>query len=345
MITFAYRRLGRGGSTPLVLTALAALSLAGCSGDAARLADFPGMSTSSLAKEEAAAAEKEATVVKASLPAERPDWQNGQASTGGGPSGSIVVQPGQTLYSIARANGMTAGQLAQANNIPPPYGIRVGQRLTIPGNANPASPQPSFGPQSVQAANAPANAPVQPSATVQGPVQAPASETKVAVATSPGGTPPAPVGSGGEPEPTAEPSDQQAEQQPVASGFRWPVKGRVVSTFGQKPTGMRNEGINIAVPEGTSVRAAESGIVAYAGNELKGYGNLVLIRHDNGWVTAYAHNKELFVKRGDTVKRGDVLAKAGQTGSVTSPQVHFELRKGATPVDPMKHLGSVQAMN
>jgi murein DD-endopeptidase MepM/ murein hydrolase activator NlpD len=131
----------------------------------------------------------------------------------------------------------------------------------------------------------------------------------------------------------------------TAATFRWPVKGRVISTFGEKPTGMRNEGINIAVPEGTSVRAAGSGIVAYAGNELKGYGNLVLIRHDGGWVTAYAHNKELFVNRGDSVSRGDVIANAGQTGSVTSPQVHFEVRKGATAVDPMKHLDTEQAMN
>src|SRR4029078_688292 len=125
------------------------------------------------------------------------------------------------------------------------------------------------------------------------------------------------------------------------NSFRWPVKGRVISKFGSKPGGARNEGINIAVPEGTSVlrpdrrvvavgtsvRCADGGVVAYAGNELKGYGNLVLIRHDGGWVTAYAHNRQLFVKRGDTVRRGDVIAKAGQTGSVESPQLHFELRK------------------
>ena len=127
------------------------------------------------------------------------------------------------------------------------------------------------------------------------------------------------------------------------STFRWPVKGRVISSFGKKPGGLRNEGINIAVPEGTSVRSAESGIVAYAGNELKGYGNLVLVRHKNGWVTAYAHNKELFVKRGDTVKRGTVIAKAGQTGSVKTPQLHFEVRKGASAVNPMKYLTSKTA--
>jgi murein DD-endopeptidase MepM/ murein hydrolase activator NlpD len=138
---------------------------------------------------------------------------------------------------------------------------------------------------------------------------------------------------------------QQTAQEAGSLSFRWPVKGRVISGYGSKPGGLRNEGINIAVPEGTDVRSAEAGVVAYAGNELKGYGNLVLIRHEGGWVTAYAHNKDLFVKRGDTVKRGDVIAKAGQTGSVTSPQVHFELRKGATAVDPVKYLSSATAAN
>ena len=125
--------------------------------------------------------------------------------------------------------------------------------------------------------------------------------------------------------------------------MRWPVRGKVISGFGPKANGLKNEGINIAVPEGTSIRAADSGVVAYAGNELKGYGNLVLIRHENGYVTAYAHAKELFVKRGDTVKRGDVIAKAGQTGSVSSPQLHFEVRKGAVALDPMKFLSSTTA--
>ena len=106
---------------------------------------------------------------------------------------------------------------------------------------------------------------------------------------------------------------------------------------------MRNEGINIAVPSGASVRAAESGIVAYSGNELKGYGNLVLIRHKNGWVSAYAHNSKLLVTRGNTIKRGQVIALAGQSGSVTTPQLHFELRKGATAVNPMKYLATSTA--
>ena len=120
--------------------------------------------------------------------------------------------------------------------------------------------------------------------------------------------------------------------------FRWPVNGRVIQAFGPKPSGQQNDGLNVSVPEGTPIKAAEDGVVAYAGNELKTYGNLVLIRHANGYVTAYAHASEIMVKRDDTVKRGQIIAKAGQTGSVTAPQVHFEIRKGSTPVDPAPFL-------
>jgi murein DD-endopeptidase MepM/ murein hydrolase activator NlpD len=122
--------------------------------------------------------------------------------------------------------------------------------------------------------------------------------------------------------------------------FRWPVRGRIVTAFGPKPNGQQNDGINIAVPEGTPIKAAEEGEVAYAGNELKGYGNLVLLRHPNGFVTAYAHASELLVKRGDKVKRGQVIGKSGRTGAINSPQLHFEIRKGSTPVDPTPYLGA-----
>ncbi len=119
--------------------------------------------------------------------------------------------------------------------------------------------------------------------------------------------------------------------------FRWPARGRIIQGF--KSGG--NDGINIALPEGTSVRAAEDGKVAYAGNALKGYGNLVLIRHSNGFVSAYANNGELDVKQGETVKRGQVIAKSGATGDVSTPQLHFELRRGQTPVDPISHLAGL----
>jgi murein DD-endopeptidase MepM/ murein hydrolase activator NlpD len=122
--------------------------------------------------------------------------------------------------------------------------------------------------------------------------------------------------------------------------FRWPARGKVISSFGARGTGGANDGINIAVPEGTPVRAAEGGTVVHADDALKGYGKLVLIRHANGYVSVYAHNSELNVKRGESVKRGQVIAKSGQTGNVTAPQLHFEIRKGATPVDPTRYLAS-----
>jgi murein DD-endopeptidase MepM/ murein hydrolase activator NlpD len=129
----------------------------------------------------------------------------------------------------------------------------------------------------------------------------------------------------------------QADAAGVSPEFRWPARGRIIQGF--KAGG--NDGINIAVPEGTSVKAAESGVVAYAGSELKGYGNLVLIRHPNGFVSAYANNGELSVKRGESVKRGQIIAKSGQSGNVSSPQLHFELRKGSTPVDPTSYLAGL----
>lgn len=135
-------------------------------------------------------------------------------------------------------------------------------------------------------------------------------------------------------EPTETTASVPADSKPE---FRWPARGRIIQGFRSGA----NDGINIALPEGTSVKAAESGVVAYAGSELKGYGNLVLIRHPNGYVSAYAHNGAVAVKRGETVKRGQTIAKSGQSGNVASPQLHFELRKGSTPVDPTGYLAGL----
>jgi murein DD-endopeptidase MepM/ murein hydrolase activator NlpD len=136
----------------------------------------------------------------------------------------------------------------------------------------------------------------------------------------------------------AETTAKTSEATSALPTFRWPVRGKVITSYGAKTNGKANDGINLAVPEGTPVKAAEDGLVAYAGNELKGYGNLVLVRHANGYVTAYAHASEVLVKRGDTIKRGQVIAKSGQSGEVASPQLHFEIRKGSTPVDPLQFL-------
>jgi murein DD-endopeptidase MepM/ murein hydrolase activator NlpD len=138
------------------------------------------------------------------------------------------------------------------------------------------------------------------------------------------------------PAPVQAPAEEQAE----AGNFRWPAQGRVISGFGTKSASGANDGINIAVPEGTPVRAAEGGTVIHADDALKGYGKLVLVRHPNGYVSVYAHNGEIKVKRGESVKRGQVIAASGSSGNVTSPQLHFQIRKGSQAVDPMKVLSS-----
>jgi murein DD-endopeptidase MepM/ murein hydrolase activator NlpD len=123
-----------------------------------------------------------------------------------------------------------------------------------------------------------------------------------------------------------------------ARTFLWPVHGRIIASYGNGPGGTHNDGINIAAPVGTPVLAADAGTVAYAGNELRGYGNLLLIKHANGWMTAYAHNQVLLVKRGDRVRRGQPIARVGATGAVGEPQLHFEIRHGTHALDPGDYL-------
>jgi murein DD-endopeptidase MepM/ murein hydrolase activator NlpD len=132
---------------------------------------------------------------------------------------------------------------------------------------------------------------------------------------------------------------------PPRSGraFEWPVRGKLLARYGTQGKGLHNDGINIAARSGTRVRAAESGVVAYAGNELRGFGNLLIIKHADGWVTAYAHNEKLLVGRGEQVSRGQDIAVVGATGNVSEPQLHFEIRRGQRALDPLKYLGPVTA--
>jgi len=261
------------------------------------------------------------------------------------------------MYNIAQRHGVSVDQLIAANG--GSQTARLGGRLTIPGGGSAPKVQiASVDPKAVSIA-APDPAPTPPpsvasaaeivpmgqatAAPAAGMLTPPPAVTAPVAAATIAGAPPAPApppqelalapqtGSAGAAAP-------EAPKPAAASGFRWPVRGKVISGFGKKPDGERNDGINLAVPEGTSVKAAEDGTVIYAGNELKSYGNLVLIRHSNGWVSAYAHNSELKVKRGDQVRRGEVVSLSGMSGGVTTPQVHFELRKEATPVDPLQHM-------
>ncbi len=407
------RRIAR-----LALAASAAALLAACSSDIERLGDYPPVENT---QSVAAASGKVESAPLAQPGASSTPWRNPTPSWAREPSravqpsassyaapvrqpvadnatGSIVVRPGQTLYSIARANGKTVAELMAANGLSSPQ-LKVGQHLVIPGVANPVSPAPAMASTGAAPVAMPTRAPasdgnvratrahrVQPGETIYAlgrkygvhpkriaaanglapnallkvgqMVRIPASDGWNMAAAPQVERKPRPPRARDEGAATPVKDEERIADAPRSpdsdggnttarvnsSGFVWPVRGRVLTRFGASKDGMRSEGINIAAPEGAPVRAAAEGVVAYAGNELKGYGNLVLIRHPGGWVTAYAHNSELMVKRGERVKRGQVIAKVGKTGSVKSAQLHFELRKGATPVDPMKYLGTMTAM-
>ncbi len=243
------------------------------------------------------------------------------------------VKAGDTLYSLSRRFGVTQEALVAANGLQGANDLKAGQLLTIPtgGQARKRPERYALAPS--RPATRTVAGRVRPTRVSLPATQArsnsrPAAAAKKLVRRK--ATPPKRTARAVAPAP-----------RPLAGGrgkFRWPVRGRILSQFGPRKDGTHNDGINLAVPQGTSVKAAEDGIVAYAGNELKGYGNLILIRHANQWVSAYAHNAEILVKRGDRVKRGQIIAKAGKTGQVSIPQLHFELRKGSKPVNPLAYL-------
>ena len=234
-----------------------------------------------------------------------------------------VVNHGDTLLSIARRNHMSVAELAKANSLDPQAKLKLGMKLTVPG-AKTAAVVPAA--QPVAAAAPQTAAALAPPATKMAAAGGPPQSARLAQSNT-------------KVEDTAADTPAKAADATGAlPTFRWPVRGKVITSYGAKTNGKANDGINLAVPEGTPVKAAEDGVVAYSGNELKGYGNLVLVRHSNGYVTAYAHASELLVKRGDTIKRGQIIAKSGQSGEVGSPQLHFEIRKGSSPVDPLQFL-------
>jgi murein DD-endopeptidase MepM/ murein hydrolase activator NlpD len=231
-----------------------------------------------------------------------------------------VVNRGDTLMAIARRNHISAGELARANGLEPGAQLRIGMKLNVPVKAS-AAAAPVAQPAVAQAAPLSALPVTRLAAVTPDPQQ----KVRLAQTTN-------------VEEASVETPMKASEATGALPTFRWPVRGKVITSYGAKTNGKSNDGINLAVPEGTPVKAAEDGVVAYSGNELKGYGNLVLVRHSNGYVTAYAHASELLVKRGDSIKRGQVIAKSGQSGEVSSPQLHFEIRKGSSPVDPLQFL-------
>jgi murein DD-endopeptidase MepM/ murein hydrolase activator NlpD len=244
-----------------------------------------------------------------------PDHASHASNSAG--DGNYVVKSGDTLSRIARENGTTVDAIVSANRLSGTM-LRTGQKLVMPSGAtriaavstkHAVDTVPTDSPDRVEK-----SAPDGPKSYVK--PEKPVETAKLS-------------------------TDEAAPSRTGIGDFRWPARGRVIANFKDKTSSGRNDGIDISVPEGTAVKAAENGVVVYAGNELEGYGNLILIRHSDGWVSAYAHNKTLEVKRGDEVQRGEIVARSGRTGDTTTPRLHFELRKDSTPVDPLKYLGSV----
>ncbi len=238
------------------------------------------------------------TLVSPPVKQTTPDYSVVTGSIKSTSTGVYKVQSGDSLSRIASKNGTTVAALQAANNISG-TSIRIGQNLQIPMGVD------SVTTASVKKEVLPAN--VDP--IVTGSVKSASIDNNT----------PAPARTG-------------------ISDFRWPVKGRVVSTFGESGTNGSNEGIDISVPEGTAVHAAENGVVIYVGDEISSYGKLILVRHADDWVSAYAHNRNYEVKKGDNVRRGQIIARSGRTGNAGRPKLHFELRKNSTPVNPKKYL-------
>lgn len=291
------------------------------------------------------------------------------------PGGSVhVVRSGDTVSEIAQQYGVSMRSLVVANSLRPPYVIRVGETLRLPGartapadtgvrvaaRAPKAVPEPVAQPRGTQprgSAGAASGQPWSGGGQLHFPVTRSASQSVPATSSSGAPLPqprPREITTATAAAPQSSPVVARSQSVGPArtvsltppsragTGFTWPVKGRVISGFGPREGGLHNDGINILAPAGSEVRAAENGIVVYAGNELRGFGNLLLVKHDGGYTTAYAHADRLLVNRGDKVRRGQVIATVGQTGNVSEPQLHFEIRKGPRPVDPRKELPPAQ---
>ncbi len=262
----------------------------------------------------------------------------------------VAVRAGETIYSVSRRERVPLHALITANRLRAPYRLKVGQRLVVPRVQIHAVADGDtlygisrrYGVDMYRLAKT--NGIRAPFRIATGDRLAiPVARARIerpatARARRPTGAAASPRRARPKPRPAVTPMPSRA-----GGKFAWPVRGRVISRFGVKRGGLHNDGINIAVSPGAPVKAAENGLVAYVGNELPGFGNLLLIRHAGGFTTAYAHSAEILVRRGQRVERGQVVARAGSTGSVDRPQLHFEIRQGRKAVNPLRHLAAVPA--
>ncbi len=263
---------------------------------------------------------------------------------------------GDTVTGIARMYGVPASQLVSTNKLAAPYRLKEGQVLRIPAAARAAGTQVAVNTAAPRSTNpvpsgtnntqmarpntyvATSAAPVTTALTSAPPQPVPPESARVypppaaQKQAAPGAFSAAPVSA------AKTPASMVSTGAVSPQGFVWPIRGKVISSYGPKPGHLHNDGINIAAPRGAAVVAAADGTVTYVGDSLASYGNLVLIRHNNGLVTAYAHLDRVHVVRGDTVKRGQAIGTVGSTGTVANPQLHFEVRKGIESLNPAKYL-------
>jgi len=271
------------------------------------------------------------------------------------PPNDYTVKPGDTLNGISRVFNASVSEMAKINNLNAPYTLEKGQVIRLPA-PQPKLEQEMAAPpvfESDIAAGTNTSVPVKMGAVESEVLAAPPGQMQTASVTTntvTAGFPPQPAAKAAtntlqlppakvQPVSAALPSNVAPKIPARGSGrFMRPVDGKIISSYGPKDGGLHNDGINIKAAKGTAVRAAENGVVAYTGGEMSGYGNLVLIRHADRWMTAYAHMDKILVKKGDVVKVGQSIGTVGSTGQVDSPQLHFEVRKGTQAVNPDKYL-------
>ncbi len=253
------------------------------------------------------------------------------------PGEVITVGQNQNIYGIAQDHGVSMRDLIVLNGLQQPFALKPGQTLVLPYKRGDVQSN----------VNSPPLEPLSAIETQTLPPPQPASEQKqnrevlgatipsipLHEITAPAAPAPKPVTTTMAAPQTLAPSSAPASTA-AAPTFSWPVQGPVLSGFGPKGQGVNNDGVNIGAPKGSPVVAAANGIVVYAGNEMKGFGNMILIRHENGWVTAYAHLDRVLVAKDAVVAEGDMIGTVGKTGNIASPQLHFETRHDGKAVDP-----------
>ncbi len=303
----------------------------------------------------------------AALPAPRPAWEARPVSADAKtiPDSTYLVRPGDTLARVVDRSGASMEAIARANDLESPYTIRAGQRLTIPGGRYHQVRRGETGIAIARAYGVEWSRIVAANALVEPYVLR--ADQRIQIPDAPGGGRPSAseraqafkldiddILTGGEPALAS----NQAPARPIATprrvlpsnavvtaparlasgGFLWPVDGKLVKRFGPGASGERNDGIKIAVPMSTPIHAAADGVVAYVGDGIAALGGLVIVKHGGGWTSVYGHASKLLVQRGQSVKRGQTIALSGDTGFADRPELHFELRKGRTPVDPTSQL-------